>query len=68
MKSHGVSPEILPAIDIVPENQRKQILEGKHVNLATLLLPHFELDISKPDDKATKYDLRLLKHLSIVSL
>ncbi|KAL3864801.1 hypothetical protein ACJMK2_006455, partial [Sinanodonta woodiana] len=54
MHSHGVSPEILPAIDVVSESQRKQILEGKHVNLATLLLPHFKLDISNPDDKPTK--------------
>ncbi|KAL3882443.1 hypothetical protein ACJMK2_028782 [Sinanodonta woodiana] len=65
MQSHGVSPEILPAINVVSENQRKQILKGKHINLATLLLPHFELDISNPDNKATKYDPRLLKHLSI---
>ncbi|KAL3884480.1 hypothetical protein ACJMK2_024618 [Sinanodonta woodiana] len=37
----------------------------KHVNLATLLQPHFELDISNLDNKATKYDPRLLRHLRI---
>ncbi|KAL3857928.1 hypothetical protein ACJMK2_012553 [Sinanodonta woodiana] len=64
-QSRVVSLEILPAIDVVSESHRNQILEGKHVNLATLLLPHFELDILNPDVKATKYDPRLLKHLSI---
>ena len=38
----GVGADDLPHIDVVSESLRKQIREGKYVNLASLLIPDFD--------------------------
>ena len=47
-------PDMLPQIDIVSSAMRQQILAGKDVNLALLLLPGSIPD--NPDNERSKYD------------
>ncbi|XP_021356784.1 uncharacterized protein LOC110452522 isoform X2 [Mizuhopecten yessoensis] len=39
----GVSPENLPMLDLVSAPLRKQIIEGRDINLASLLIPEYEV-------------------------
>lgn len=65
----------LPMVDIIPENLRRDILKGKNINLAQLLLPARERgmfvgnrDIKIGEETLTLKPLkdeRLLKHLTI---
>ena len=41
--SQGVPADELPHIDVVSETIRRNITEGKYVNLASLLLPEFDI-------------------------
>ena len=38
----GIGVDDLPQIEVVSENLRRQILDGKYVNLASLLIPDFD--------------------------
>ena len=38
----GIGVDDLPHIDVVSENLQRQILDGKYVNLASLLIPDFD--------------------------
>ena len=40
--NQGYSSESLPHVELVSPMIRKKILEGKNVNLAVLLIPHYE--------------------------
>ena len=60
----GTSPEELPQMDLVSESLRKRIIEGKDINLASLLIPYFEIDLAT-SDKKEKFDMRLKRSLSI---
>ena len=70
--NYGVSPECLPHLDLVSASLRKQILEGKDVNLAALLIPEYEVTQDRSvtaegicfNLKSTP-DPRLLKKLTI---
>ena len=42
MQQHGVAADLLPHLDIVSDSLRRQITEGKYVNLASLLIPEFD--------------------------
>ena len=53
----GTSPEAVPHMDLVSPALRKSIVEGKDVNLASLLIPYF--------DTENKEDLRLRRPLTI---
>jgi hypothetical protein len=66
-QSYGIAPGDIPDIDVMSPSSRKQILEGKDVNLATLLLPYYDVPqptIYNPDPKP-KDDARLKRSLSI---
>lgn len=39
---HGVAADSLPHIDVVSETMRKNIVSGKYVNLASLLIPDYD--------------------------
>jgi hypothetical protein len=53
----GISPEDLPHLDLMSAPLRRQIIEGKDVNLAALLIPYFE--------STDKEDTRLKRALTI---
>ena len=38
----GVPADSLPHVDIISETLKRNILEGKYINLAALLIPDFE--------------------------
>ena len=40
--NQGYSSELLPHVELVSPMIRKKILEGKNVNLAVLLIPHYK--------------------------
>ena len=61
---YGVSPEDVPHMDLVSTSLRKQIQEGRDVNLASLLIPYFEVKTSD-NEKESKEDTRLKRSLSI---
>ena len=58
----GFAAESLPFVETVSPALRRQIIEGKDVNLASLLIPHFNCSTS--DDKG-KVDPQLHKSLTI---
>jgi len=61
---YGYAAESLPFVETVSPQARKNIIEGKDVNLASLLIPYY----TGPNictDKADKPDQRLNKNLSI---
>ena len=57
----GVSIEDLPHMDLLSSSERKQIVEGKDVNLATLLIPYYETNIKDKD----KDNIHIKRPLSI---
>lgn len=61
-RSYGVSPEDIPHMDLMAPSLRRQIIEGRDVNLATLLIPYYELH--EHSDKH-RNDIRLRKTLTI---
>ena len=64
LRSHVVAPEQLPHMKLIADSVRKQIIEGKDVNLACLLIPFYEIPAN--DDKAKLVqDTRLKRTLSI---
>lgn len=67
LRTFGVSPEQLPFMDLLSTSMRKQIIEGKDVNLASLLIPYYDVpDASLSDCKHDKVpDARLKRPLSI---
>lgn len=58
---YGLHPESVGHIDYVTDSIRNKIIEGKYVNLATLLIPEYEL---LKESKAMK-DPRLNRNLTI---
>jgi len=63
MGQYGVHPESLPKKDVVSPSLRKQILEGKDVNLACLLISDYEISYKLKHDN--KFDNRLSRNLTI---
>ena len=67
--SHPITVKQLPKTDMVSPNLRKQILEGKDVNLASLLIPHYDLTCQTGDNSksfsSTQKDPKLNQDLSI---
>ena len=63
---YGFSSESLPHVNTVPPTLRKAIIEGKDINLASLLIPyHLNSNYLEDDKKSEKPDPRLSKSLSI---
>jgi hypothetical protein len=64
----GVPSESLPFMDTVSSSLRRQITEGKDVNLAALLIPYFDAPTASPchhDQGRGRDDPRLKKALTI---
>ena len=73
----GIPSECIPHIDVVPDNIKKRIWEGKDINLATLLIPKNDTSHSNQEQVQnqggivchvnlnTQEDSRLHKSLSI---
>jgi hypothetical protein len=59
---YGTAPEDVPHMDLVSPAVRKQIIEGKDVNLACLLNPYY--DISQKDDTRLKRSLSIGEFMS----
>ena len=57
----GVSPEDLPHMDLMSNTLRKHIIEGRDINLATLLITYYDINNKDKD----KEDVRLKRPLSI---
>ena len=53
--SYGIHPESLGNIDYVSESIRSKIIEGKYVNLASLLIPEYELLNESKSMKDTRF-------------
>jgi hypothetical protein len=67
---YGVSAEQLPQIDIVSDSLKRKIWEGRDINLASLLIPKYEVNKAVPDfsmglNLLETVDPRLHKSLSI---
>uniref|UniRef100_A0A8W8L8Q0 C3H1-type domain-containing protein n=1 Tax=Magallana gigas TaxID=29159 RepID=A0A8W8L8Q0_MAGGI len=62
-RKFGTNPEDLPQIDLISPSLRKNIVEGKDVNLASLLIPYFEVRPSEKEKE--KDDYRLKRNLTI---
>jgi hypothetical protein len=58
----GISPEDLPHLDLISTPLRRQILEGKDVNLAALLIPYFEC--ADWDDQRLKRSLTIQEFIT----
>ena len=56
---HGVAPDNAPRIETVTAGLRQRIVQGKNINLASLLIPLF--DPSKDDER------KLTQHMSFVN-
>lgn len=63
-RKFGTHPEDLPQMELISNSIRKQILEGKDVNLASLLIPYYEIRESEKE-KTEKEDSRLKRNLTI---
>lgn len=66
--NNGMASELLPHMDIISPSVKKQILQGKNVNLASLLIPNFEIVQSKSeisDNTKIHPDPHLSRQLSI---
>lgn len=63
-RKFGTHPEDLPQMELISNSLRKQILEGKDVNLASLLIPYYEIRESEKE-KTEKEDSRLKRNLTI---
>jgi hypothetical protein len=57
---NGVPANLLNNIDIVSDSLKQRIVDGRYVNLASLLIPDFE-----PKSKEQKEDFRLKKSLNM---
>jgi hypothetical protein len=68
-RTFGTAPADLPHVDLVSQSLRRQILDGKDVNLASLLIPYYEVPQQLPfpgmEDIKPKEDIRLKRSLSI---
>ena len=62
-RKFGTNPEDLPQMDLISPSIRKNIVEGKDINLATLLIPYYEVHTSEKEKE--KEDLRLKRNLTI---
>ena len=60
--TYGVSPDMLPHMDIVSSSVKKAILQGKDINLSMLLITGFEINKA---DKEKGVDKRLQEKLNI---
>ena len=68
---HGYSAESLPLVETISPNMRKNIIEGKDVNLAALLIPYYSGPMNNDDRLSVdschncKPDPRLNRNLSL---
>ena len=68
---HGYSAESLPLVETISPNMRKNIIEGKDVNLAALLIPNYSGPMNNDDRLSVnschnrKPDPRLNRNLSL---
>ena len=69
--SHGYSAESLPLVETISPNMKKNIIEGKDVNLAALLIPYYSGPMNNDDRLSVdschnrKPDPRLNRNLSL---
>ncbi|KAJ8315452.1 hypothetical protein KUTeg_007602 [Tegillarca granosa] len=64
--TYGYLAESLPYVETISPNLRKQIIEGKDVNLATILIPYYTgPDVDKDKSDKERKDPRLNKTLTI---
>ncbi|XP_021346290.1 uncharacterized protein LOC110445818 [Mizuhopecten yessoensis] len=59
IRSFGVSPEDLGNLDLVTGRVKGDIIDGKDVNLASLLIPYFDLEGKNQDDARLKRNLTI---------
>ena len=68
---HGYSAESLPIVESISPHMRKNIIEGKDVNLAALLIPYYSGPMNNDDRLSVdschnrKPDPRLNRNLSL---
>ena len=68
---HGYSAESLPLVETISPNMRKNIIEGKDVNLAALLIPYYSGPMNNDDRLSVdschncKPDPRLNRNLNL---
>jgi len=62
--AYGYSAESLPFVETISPHLRKNITEGKDINLASLLIPYYT-GTATSDHKSEKSDPRLNKPLSL---
>ncbi|KAJ8314558.1 hypothetical protein KUTeg_006708 [Tegillarca granosa] len=62
--SFSVRAEDLPFMDLMSLSLRKQIIQGKDVNLSTLLIPYYDYDRDKGDREKVKDEVRLKRQLN----
>ena len=68
---HGYSAESLPLVETISPNMKKNIIEGKDVNLAALLIPYYSGPMNNDDRLSVdschnrKPDPRLNRNLSL---
>jgi len=62
--TYGVPPDMLPHMDILSSSIRKAIVQGKDINLSSLLIPGYEVDNAQ-NQNSNQADKRLSDHLSI---
>jgi hypothetical protein len=56
-RKFGTNPEDLPQMDLLSPSIRESIIEGKDVNLASLLIPYYELETKDKEDSRLKKSL-----------
>ena len=68
---HGYSAESLPMVETISPHMRKNIIEGKDVNLAALLIPYYSVPMNNDDRLSVdschnhKPDPRLNRNLNL---
>lgn len=60
---YGVAPEDVPHMDLVSPTVRRAVIQGKDVNLASLLIPYHDMQVDK-DDKRLKRALNISEFIS----
>ena len=61
VRKFGTNLKDLPQMDLISPSIRKNIVENKKINLATLLIPYYEVHTSEKQ----KEDLRLKRNWTI---
>ncbi|KAJ8313845.1 hypothetical protein KUTeg_008406 [Tegillarca granosa] len=59
-----VHPSDLPFMGLMSSSLKKQIIEGKDVNLSTFFIPYYDYDCDKGDREKVKDNVRLKRQLN----